>query len=893
MMRKRWINQFRLSAERLPLWFADEGFNAEMQFDMDPDEPDYIDKDGETVENKANRMKKMNREEFKDHIGGVFEKHLAWRAKHARASANIENLLPEYESLLQEITEDVFNNPDYQRGVADYNKVYTEAWDMYLDAVDERGNASNPMYNHINKLPKAPGIYSKGELVQIPEMYKGRRRAARTEYAKQWQRAKAGMETDPERAFARKKAEDIRTGYGAAWRDVSFTRLLKENGVPPSEEELEAEVEKLVQNRLGSQLTKAYLRKDLAPPPYTPVKEVERRGRSIEGNIDVRDRTKVGRLINAEYKTEAKSEKQMNKLYTFTEKKRGNPENGEPRIVEVSKPGTKVRNKYVEGKGPEKGALVIDTDLENPNDSVIRLIDYRKADAMIKTLHDDPSNIYYPSLITAAGVLTKPMRELLSSTAVGGRKSDYYTSEAMMTLYTHTFPTLEGITGHLKQLGITPAYFAKPDDWDKDKGPLIAENITNANFLLWQNVILTYCAGVPTPTANTVKDRSKQLFTQLGIIPDPDAVPDLDDVDDTDGVSEEIVKLIDSGKVADLRKIQKLNKAEAEYFVNKISNIEGFNPKSISADALAVLLLDKKFDYLIWSNITALDEETAIVFAEKGAYLESVNLSGLKPLDPNVMQHLFTLTNTHFTFGTFEGLDPKKPYTGKVVTFAGEEFSQKSADGMAKYEGEILMNTLAKSIDADMATLSPKSSISISEYLPEVFTDKFISYTGGLKLSSRGLSSGQLVSITKLQASSLYLNLTEDKNIQPILIALSEYATRQGDNNVTLEVNVSIAADLSSYIGKNIIFNDIKIGKSLGSLKGYTGNLQLGKSGSYAKTEVVTLLDLMESGNYSKITLVKGIEDGVTEFVTGFNALDAATKAKITLPASIERKITR
>ena len=514
-MPKRWNTRFRLSVERLLLHFAEE-FSAEMQFDMDPDEPDYIENaDGDTVENKANRMKKMNREEFKDHIGGVFEKHLNWRAGHANVSANIESLLPEYESLLQEITDDVFNNPDYQRGVANYNKVYTEAWDMYLDAVHEDGNGANPMYNHIIKLSKAPGIYSKGELVQIPEMYKGRRRAARTEYAKQWQRAKAGMETDPERAFARKKAEELRVGYGTAWRGQIFTKYLDKHGMPPTQEQEDAILEEWIIKKLGPQLATAYGRPDLVRPSQTPAAEVLRRGRSIEGNIDVRDRTKVADRINKEYGTEASSEKAMNKQYTFAERSRGDPEAGFPRIVEYFKRGEKVRNKYV--KEPERGALVIDTDLENPDDSVIRLIDYRKADAMIKTLRNS-IDIYYPSLIKRDGVLTSAMRAVLGSTPITGRESEYYTSEAMMTLYTRIFPKLEKITAFLKQNTIRPSDFANRRSWNRVNGQKIALNITKENFDLWQNVILTYCANVPT----TGQNRAQQLFTMLGITPQPE-----------------------------------------------------------------------------------------------------------------------------------------------------------------------------------------------------------------------------------------------------------------------------------------------------------------------------------------------------------------------------------
>ena len=834
-----------------------------MKFDMDPDEPDYIEKDGETVENRANRMKSMNREEFKQHIGGVFEKHLNWRARHAKVSTTIGNLLPQYEQLLQEITDDVFNNPEYQRGIANYHTVYTDAWDMYLDAVGEGGNTSDPMYNHISRLPKAPGAYSNGQLLSIPEMYKGRRRAARTEYAKRWLRAKVGVEADPARAYARKKAEEMRIGYGRAWRHNIWKRLLKENQAVPTDEEVEAELEKLIQNRLGKNLTEAYLRPDLPPPPRTPEKEVRRRGRSMEGNIDTRDRTKAGRMMNEEYGTSARSEKEMNKQYTFTERTRGNPDAGFPKIVEFFKQGKKVRNEYV--VQPERGALVIDSDPENPAESVIRLIDYRKADAMLANL-SDPMNVYYAPLKAKGGIYSPEMKnEVFARSPVKGRESDYYTTDNMMILYTRIYPKLEEITSVLQGLSLGPSDFANLKSWDKANGAKIAPNITSDNFDLWQNVILTYCKNYDIPDAKTSADRGRAIFKKLGIIPGVDAGPPPIDPDSLPvGVSVSFAEAVRDGR---MDSVISVSTAEARYYMDQPDSVRmgGYVDLSgvavIPPDVIPIIFV--KDTQMLLLGVTELTEELAKAIRDKEGSWNYVNLTKLqKPLTADTIVVLdakgaVTLSNVALNNLAIKGrLNGKN---GPDIEIRSSDIDVDTmADAVEGYEGKVVLyesdwEKATTNIRGDFSKLLPNGNLEIDSgtNLDADTMERLKKFKGNLTLRVADANSADFISrIADFGAASL--NVDIENLSAEVITALNAYSTKKGEAN--LEVHVTGIPEGVEKLKAGTLSVGTDSLDNLNKLAEFTGELNLHCHNNVQSTaEFDNIMTLITNGKFTKI----------------------------------------
>ena len=353
-------------------------------------------------------------------------------------------------------------------------------------------------------------------------MYSGRRRG-RSEYAKQWLRAKAGVNVDPQREYARKKAADIRGGYGRVWARNVEKRLWKDPdfAVLPEaqrQERINAEVEAIVRNRLGPQLTRAYDRPDLPPPPPVPEKEIIRRGHSIAGNIDVEHRSAAGREINRTYGTTARSEKAMDKQYTFTERRRGDEEAGYSHVVEVYKEGKKARDEYVEGFEPERGVLIIEPNADNPSESLTSLIDYRTADKIIATIQGPPPPTeYYKDLLDPiTGFFSIGMQEeVFTQKPIEGREHEYYSSDKMVMLYTRIYPKLQMVIGAMKGMKLDPNEVKRAyEGGDEEYGVDIAANMNAHPELMntWQNLLLTYSGS---PTGNT-----RELFTTLGIIPE-------------------------------------------------------------------------------------------------------------------------------------------------------------------------------------------------------------------------------------------------------------------------------------------------------------------------------------------------------------------------------------
>ena len=530
MHKFQFIRRHTLSEHRL-LHFAGEEFGSELRMDIDPDEPDYVDNDGKTVENSQNRIKGMNKEEFKQHLHGMFEQHYNYKQRFTRGApsgSGVESLVGGAEamkSMLEDIASDIFERPEYQQGIANYNAIYTQAWDTYLDYVRSSGS-EDPMWNSITRMQGAPGIYSNGELVRIPEMYTrrfGPKKGGRSEYAKQWLRKKVGVNADPENAYAQQKAAEMRTGYGKDWTRNIRARIIKEEGRHPSDEEMETHVNALIDSKLGGQLAAARVRPSLPPPPETPLEVRMRHTSSMEGNIPLAYRTRVGRMLNTQYEgVNARSEKQIDKQFRFELKAEGNTDVVHSRVVEYSKKGKLMRNESVEGAEPDKGVFVIKENPNDPTNALIHMVDFRTADAMLLALKNSSDPYFAPLMASGGFFSTKMKTEVFATTQTLGFEWQFYSQDQMVLLNNIVYPKLTAVMTVLKNNNITPANLAHLDSWDKGKGQEIRTHM-EANPAMrdtWLKVLLVYCNGFEV-NSNSEDDRNVQLFKRLGIIDVP------------------------------------------------------------------------------------------------------------------------------------------------------------------------------------------------------------------------------------------------------------------------------------------------------------------------------------------------------------------------------------
>jgi hypothetical protein len=178
---------------------------------------------------EADEAKTMNEAQLKDHIKKLFTDHFKYlqgieAKKKTPASGetayepeypeyNLEEIVDDLDTMLNQITDEILNTPEFIKGTANYYDVYQKAWGLYRDKVMEKasGEDGEMMREDASWYLKsgvmtsgrgAPGIYRDGQLVRLPSyQYEGGRTPRYTkEQLKEW-RGNIGADPDPEASF--------------------------------------------------------------------------------------------------------------------------------------------------------------------------------------------------------------------------------------------------------------------------------------------------------------------------------------------------------------------------------------------------------------------------------------------------------------------------------------------------------------------------------------------------------------------------------------------------------------------------------------------------------------------------------------------------------------------
>lgn len=458
------------------------------------------------------------------------------KIKPGRMVASLSEFLggrDKLQNMLSGYVDSIFSSEEFQRGIADYNKMYLYVTNRFKNDLNKiktlsRTAREDPIYDSsLFTRNKPPGTYINGELLRPSRIYTGLSYNPRSPEAVRRLRRASGMPEDPAHEWAKEKMEEFRHSAFAQGLRERVRRDVIRNGTWTDASE-GGELDQLVEAKFEEELERAFRERNerlwqdyqrTLPPLIDIPNPDEPEPGSMESAIDLKYRADVARTVNTALNLSMSTiagvddEVTFNVLTDFTPEGR---EDGEVQIVKFRRNVPNFRGEAV--REPEEGLVLVEPYDDPPDAMDIRVVEYKDVDDMLTQLRD-------PMYVALANYLPPQMQQsirTLSSTSKEARTDKFYADDMISYLLIQEFPRMTQLLATLRDGGIdSPDKMDSlkrldtlPDDQISDLRDAVNPAMRRDGVGRWTVVLLALCDGY---SINAGEDKVAALSRVLGL----------------------------------------------------------------------------------------------------------------------------------------------------------------------------------------------------------------------------------------------------------------------------------------------------------------------------------------------------------------------------------------